>query len=215
MPLSTSFQLLDGPESGRQSCQCSKAPEATRFIAITGGPGAGKTALLNLAKNIFCKHVAFIPESATLLFSGGFWRRSTSAGLRGAQRAIFHTQRQLEEIVLADCIAPFALCDRGTVDGFAYWPASEVGYWEAMGTTRQNELDRYFAVIHLRTPSLEMGYDLSNPARNESIQAAQDIDHLIFSAWKGHPLQFVIEANGDFQAKAAEAMMILKDLIKI
>ena len=37
-------------------CECSE-PHARRKIALTGGPGAGKTAVLELVRQSFCKHV--------------------------------------------------------------------------------------------------------------------------------------------------------------
>ena len=45
-------------------------------IVITGGPGAGKTAILELARRDLCAHVEVLPESARIVFSGGFPRRS-------------------------------------------------------------------------------------------------------------------------------------------
>lgn len=212
--MSHSFALQTGPELGRQACSCEPKQNRGRLIAITGGPGAGKTAVLRLAANVFCRHVAFLPESATLLFSGGFWRRPTLAGLEGLQTAIFHTQRQLEYIFQADQIARFALCDRGTVDGAAYWPSGNYEYWEGLGLEREEEILRYAAVIHLRSPQINEGYDLSNPARTEDFMTAHRIDEAIFEVWKGHPRRYVIEANGDFQAKTDQALAILKSLIQ-
>lgn len=207
------FALMTGPELGRFSCACDEDIHEARLIAVTGGPGAGKTALLRLAANIFCKHVAFLPESATLLFSGGFWRRPTVAGREGLQTAIFHTQRQLESVFLRDSIARVGLCDRGTVDGAAYWPLGNDDFWRSTGLERETEILRYAAVIHMRTPQFGEGYDQSNPARIEDFRAAQAIDQSIMDSWKGHPRRFIIEANGDFQKKTDQALQILKGLI--
>jgi hypothetical protein len=43
-----------------------------RMVVITGGPGAGKTALIEVARRHFCHHVGFSPEAASILFRGGF-----------------------------------------------------------------------------------------------------------------------------------------------
>lgn len=40
----------------------------TKFVVLTGGPGAGKTAVLELAKRRFTRDTAFLPEAASLIF---------------------------------------------------------------------------------------------------------------------------------------------------
>jgi type II restriction enzyme len=59
------------------------------------------------------------------------------------------------------------LCDRGTLDGAAYWPGPG-DLWSAVGTTLEEQLGRYDAVIHLRPPTTEHGYNRRNPLRIES-----------------------------------------------
>ena len=144
-------------------CECNAGHERRRIV-LTGGPGAGKTAILELIRQAFCVHVKILPESAGILFGGGFPRSDALAAKRSAQRAIYHVQRELEEAADADGDPAIVLCDRGTVDGCAYWPGPD-DFWASVGTTRQAELTRYDAVIHLRTPDLTSGYDHSNPLR--------------------------------------------------
>lgn len=199
---------------GRTLCSCEKQAHAPRLVVITGGPGAGKTALLDLAKQIFCTHVVMVPESASLIFSGGFWRVPTNTGKKAAQRAIFHVQSQLENILVTDQLAAIGLCDRGTVDGVAYWPEGTTSYWEELNTTREKEFARYEAVIHLRTPSVKMGYNnISNPLRTEDAETAAKIDEKIFSAWQGHPHHFVINSTASFIEKQMKAIEILSEFI--
>ncbi len=54
-------------------CAC-ESPHQGKRIALTGGPGAGKTAVLELLRKYFCKHVRVLPEAASILFGGGFPR---------------------------------------------------------------------------------------------------------------------------------------------
>ena len=69
-------------------------------------------------------------------------------------------QRELE--AAAEALSPaVVLCDRGTVDGEAYWPGPG-DLWSAVGATLPEQLERYGAVIRLRTPSLEGGYNQGN-----------------------------------------------------
>ena len=66
-------------------CDCVER-HAPRRVVLTGGPGTGKSAVLELIRLFFCEHVKTLPESA----------------VNQDNRAV-------------------VLCDRGTVDGAAYW----------------------------------------------------------------------------------------------
>jgi len=182
-----------------------------RRIVLTGGPGAGKTAVLELVRRALPAHVRVLPESAGILFGGGFPRGDTPALRRAAQRAIFYTQRELE--TTADAAEePLVLCDRGTVDGVAYWPGPGE-LWDEVGTTLEAQLARYDAVIHLRTPSPEHGYNRVNPLRVETAVEAAAIDERILTAWAGHPQRLIIAAAPDFFAKAHEALVRIAELL--
>jgi len=192
-------------------CECNKENHEPKKVVITGGPGAGKTAVLEMARKNFCVHIAVLPEAATILFGGGFWRHDSLVAKKAAQRAIFHIQREMELLVTGEKEAAIALCDRGTLDGLAYWPGDEAEYFRELGTTKEEEFSQYVAVIHLRSPSLQMGYNHSNPVRIESADEAKSIDEKIIKAWEGHPHRFVIESSGDFMEKVAKAMNVIRD----
>lgn len=185
------------------TCECG-SPHPRRRIVLTGGPGAGKTAVLEVVRQSFCRHVRVLPESAGILFGGGFPREDRPEARRAGQRAIYYTQRELEAIADADGDV-ITLCDRGTVDGAAYWPGP-ADFWAAVGTTRAEQLQRYDAVIHLRTPSPAHGYNHVNPLRVESAAEATAIDERILAAWEGHPRRIVLEATPDFLTKASRAL---------
>lgn len=192
------------------NCQCNLTEHEPKLVVLTGGPGAGKTAVLELARRNFCEHIAVLPEAASIVFGGGFIRRDSLAGKKSAQRAIFRIQRELESLVLEEKRSAVILCDRGTLDGLAYWPDSEESYWKENGTTRDQELARYAAVIHLRTPQAHQGYNLSNPVRIETADQAALIDRKIFEAWSGHPNRVFVESAEDFIAKAEKAVELIK-----
>ncbi|MGH7283376.1 MAG: AAA family ATPase, partial [Polyangiaceae bacterium] len=67
-------------------------------IVLTGGPGAGKTAILELARRHFGAKVEVLHEAASLIFSGGFPRRESVEARSAAQRAIYHVQVELENV---------------------------------------------------------------------------------------------------------------------
>lgn len=81
------------------NCACAESSHACGLVVLTGGPGAGKTAVLEVVRRAFCKHIVVLPETATILFGGGFPRHDNDAGRRAAQDAIFHVQRALETMV--------------------------------------------------------------------------------------------------------------------
>ena len=191
-------------------CSCTSQHEPVRVV-LTGGPGAGKTAVLELMRLAFCRHVLILPESAGVLFRGGFPRERTGEPLRAAQRAIFHVQRQLEASA-AEANAAIVVCDRGTPDGGAYWPGPGT-LWDDVESTLEKELARYDLVVHLRTPSDEEGYDLSNPMRLESAAEAREIDRRIAEIWSGHGNYRQVAAMPDFLEKARTALDILRELL--
>jgi predicted ATPase len=191
-------------------CACERRHDGRRVV-LTGGPGAGKTAVLELIRHSFCNHVVMLSESAGILFGGGFPRGPDVALRESAQRAIFHVQRELEAIGDA-AHAALVLCDRGTIDGAAFWPGGDpAGFWSSVGTTLESEQARYAAVIHLRTPPLGSGfYNHSNPLRVETEAEAAAIDQRIARLWATHPRRFEVPASANFLEKAAQALEILK-----
>jgi predicted ATPase len=189
------------------SCSCGdRGHKSAPLVVLTGGPGAGKTAVLEIAKLNLCEHVAAVPEAASIIFSGGFLRHTTLSGMKAAQRAIYYVQRESERLLVEERKAAILLCDRGTLDGLAYWPEDEDTFFRELGTDRKAELRRYHAVIHLRVPSAENGYNLSNPMRIESAEQAALIDKRIEHAWRGHPRRFFVESHGQFLEKVTKAI---------
>jgi hypothetical protein len=167
--------------------------------------------VLELIHRTVCEHVIVLPEAAGIVFGGGFPRGSDPRARAAAQRAIFSVQRELEAVAEVGNPA-VVLCDRGTVDGVAYWPGPG-DYWSAVGTTQAEELARYHAVIHLRTPSADNGYNRRNPLRIEAAADAARIDERIAEAWTPHPRCFMIDAEPDFIVKAERALAILHEEI--
>jgi hypothetical protein len=168
-----------------------------------------------LIRRYFCRHVRVLPESASVLFGGGFPREPSEASQKAAQRAIFHVQRQLELLVGPEGTPAVTICDRGTVDGMAYWPGAPDELLAATGTTREEELARYDTVIHLRTPSAALGYNHSNRLRIEAAATAAAIDLRIEDAWRGHPRRLFVESRADFLLKAAEAIRHLHQQLPV
>jgi predicted ATPase len=189
------------------ACKCTTLHEPRRVV-LTGGPGAGKTATLEMIKHAFCDHVKVVPESASLVLGGGFPPIASARGRIATQRAIFFVQREMEAALESEQPA-ILLCDRGTVDGAAYWPGPG-DLWSSVGTTRAEQLARYDAVIHLRTPTAEGGYNRANPVRTESADEAAALDARILEAWDGHPRRIVVPNATEFVIKAARVLELIR-----
>jgi predicted ATPase len=189
-----------------KACTCTRKHERRRIV-LTGGPGAGKTAVLELTRQSFCHHVSILPEAASILFRGGFPRSDHPAERQAAQRAIFHVQRELERACDERDGMAVVLCDRGTVDGAAYWPGPG-SLWDSVGADREDELARYHLVLHLRVPPVT-GYNHLNPVRVETAAEAAAIDERVARAWDGHPNRLFIESTVDFVEKARAAIRLL------
>ncbi len=176
------------------------------MVVVTGGPGAGKTALLEVARRHYCEHVIVLREAASIVYGGGFPRLAPAAARRHAQIAIAHVQDEMERIERETGQAALILCDRGVLDGLAYWPADEASFLAELHTTRSELLGRYDGVLHLRPPPANEGYDHANPLRVESAAEAAAIDARIEQAYAGHPERQFVESAGSFFSKLETAI---------
>lgn len=180
--------------------------DRTKFIVLTGGPGAGKTAVLEMAKKNLDAKCVVLPEAASVIFGGGFWRLTSKTARMAAQRAIFHVQDEMEKLVAEEGRWLFALCDRGTLDGLAYWPESEEMYWSQVASDERTEFGKYSAVIHMRTPEAKNGYNYQNVLRTETAEEALLIDRKIEKIWSRHPHYIQIPNFDNFMDKASHTL---------
>lgn len=189
-------------------CGCS-ANHTPRLVVLTGGPGAGKTATLEVLKNEICHHVVVLPEVATMLWTGGFPRRPERLARRAAQRAIARVQFEIQRIAIEDPASALIMCDRGSLDGLAYWPGDPAEYFDDLDTTEERELARYATVIHMRSATRDHGYT-PTVHRVESPEQASEIDERLLAVWRHHPRRFVIESNPLFVTKLEEALTLIR-----
>ena len=128
------------PATCEKDCACTLVPNgAPKMIVVTGGPGAGKTAVLEIIRKQLCRHVAILPEAASIVFGGGFWRLPSASARMCSQRAILHVQQQMEELAFGEKTWPVILCDRGLLDGLAYWPGTEDEFFSEARTTHKSD----------------------------------------------------------------------------
>ena len=183
-------------------------------IVLTGGPGGGKTTALDLIRREFAGKIASVPEAATMIFSGGVERSQDDCVLKAQQKAIFQLQKNLEDIQRAtypDCLI---LCDRGSLDGLAYWPDTQEDYFKTMNTSLEEEFSRYDAVIFFETAA-KSGESIrsNNPIRNESEQAAITLDDKLQKIWSQHPNFNLISSSESFIRKVMFGIMTIENVI--
>ncbi|MGE3757210.1 MAG: AAA family ATPase [Pseudobdellovibrionaceae bacterium] len=184
-----------------------------QLIVLTGGPGAGKTAALEFMKKLLCEHIAILPEAASVLFGGGFWRLESNSAKKAAQRAIFHVQQEMQNLFIAEKKWNVGLCDRGTLDGLAYWPGSQSEFFHSIHSDFEGEYAKYFAVIHMRSPTIQNGYNHENPIRIETAERAAVIDEEIYEIWKNHPNYYVIDSSESFLEKIDKTVSLIRTLV--
>lgn len=183
-------------------------------IVLTGGPGGGKTTAADLFRREIGDGVVVVPEAATILFQGGFPRSPEHHAARSAQTAIFHVQRHLEDVQAALFPGRTLLCDRGTLDGAAYWPGNPEEYFATVGTTLEAELARYDAVIFFETAarggaSIEGG----NPMRTENAREAVRLDDKLRAIWSKHPRFILVPHNRSFFTKITFGLAALEGMV--
>lgn len=183
-------------------------------IVVTGGPGGGKTTAADFFRREMGDRVVLVPEAATILFGGGFPRPTAGEALKTAQKAIFHAQRDLEEVQSLLYPGRILLCDRGTVDGAAYWPDEPHHFFEAMGTSIEAEFARYDAVIFFESAAVGgMGVEGGNPVRRETIQEAARLDARLKRIWERHSRFVVVPHTPSFFKKISFGLAVLDGIV--
>jgi len=183
-------------------------------VALTGGPGAGKTTAADLFRREIGDRVVIVPEAATILFQGGFPRSTEAHACRVTQTAIFEVQRHLEDVQAALYPQRTLLCDRGTIDGAAYWPDGDNRYFEAVGTSLEIELERYDAVIFFETAAVGgIAIEGGNPVRNESLDRAVELDRRLHALWSRHPRFIHIPHHPSFFKKIGLGLAEMESVV--
>ena len=184
-------------------------------IVLTGGPGGGKTTAADLFRREIGERVVVVPETATMLFTGGFPRVGDPKARAATQQAIFHAQVALEDIQGALYPGRVLLCDRGTIDGAAFWPAeAPEGFFETMETTLEEELQRYDAVIFFESAAVgDISIEGGNPTRTESNEEARQLDMRLREIWSRHPNFHFIPHSTSFFAKLGQGLERLQRIV--
>jgi predicted ATPase len=188
---------------------------AIRRIAVTGGPGAGKTTVWRSLAHAYADRIVAVPEVATLMLQNVFPPVQNEAERHALQRSIFTVQKQLESVHEGRLHAhQVLLCDRGTPDGAGYWPAGPDAFFTAMDTQWETELARYDAVLFLETAAAGgLSIAHGNAVRREDLAAAVAIDRRIQAVWTRHARFVHVACERDFNVKVARGSAALRALL--
>ena len=183
-------------------------------IVVTGGPGGGKTTALDLFQRELKSDVKIVPEAATLLFGHGLDRQDSGDRAKLLQRSIYRMQVGLEEIFRGFYSDRLLICDRGTLDGLAYWPDGEAGYFAAIESSFEREAARYQAVIFFQSAAIH-GEDVksNNPYRSEDSQTARALDDRLHRVWARHPNFYYIPTETSFMRKINRGLEAISSVL--
>jgi hypothetical protein len=183
-------------------------------VVLTGGPCAGKTCCLRAIREQLGEQVVTVPEASTLLLESGLpppgherLRGLQDEWIRSFQAAILTVQHTLEENwerLARSCKARLLVCDRGVLDGAAYWPGGREPFLRHFGLSMETCFARYRHVLHLQSLA-ESHPHLYGPENNliryESVADALRVEQSVRAAWEGHPGLIVIRAEEEPQMK--------------
>lgn len=172
-------------------------------IVITGGPCAGKTQVWRFLGEAFPAGVP-IPEAATQLILGG--KSEGSLGLEEFQRAVYERQLALEEAGREKGL--LLLCDRGLLDGLAYFPS----LLACLDVSQDEILARYAMVIQVEVIRDPQAYGLhfsNNPARREDHTRALALERELERIYERHPIYVFL--SGSLEEKKREALRLVRE----
>lgn len=183
-------------------------------IVITGGPGGGKTTALDLFRREFVGKSCIVPEAATVLFSSNIPRAEKLEDVKSLQKAIFNLQHTLEDLISAQNPNKLLICDRGSLDGLAYWPGSEEEFFTNVKSSFDEEMSHYDAVIFFETAAAS-GKDINsnNPYRNEDTKKAIDLDQKLQNVWSQHHNFHLIKSSNSFLEKILTGIKKIEEVI--
>lgn len=181
-------------------------------LVLTGGPCAGKTTISEILVKTFSDRLTLVPEAASILFAGGFPRRNNGTSERCQQRAIYHVQRELEEMAALENPGGSFICDRGGLDALAYWPGTADDFFRQLRSSMADEVARYDWVLHLDTAGTREYR--RTPIRVEDFDLANRVNEKVKEAWKAHPRRLILPHNDDFTKKIIMALQLISAILQ-
>lgn len=207
-------------------------------VVLTGGPGGGKTSVLNAIKNLAITEEGYkniiklgdkkiklvtISETATELISSGI-PPTEAERIYDFQDILFEIQKSKEESSIKslrfgyDADVILFLYDRGLLDGMAY--LDKKGEFEDIMASKDVKeldiLDKYDLVLDLLSTATcapeKYGFE-SNEARFEDVEWAKSVDRKTSAAWVGHRNMKLFDSGVSLEEEVNNVIEYLKDYI--
>lgn len=150
-----------------------KQTEQLRRIALTGGPGVGKSTLLEILAH---RGYNIVPEAARLVIEREILKDSDCLPWKDIQKfqyTVSSLQFELEEAIPKGIV----FSDRGLIDGYAYSKIDGIKSPEIILEKGKGRYDKVFLLDQLPN------YQKDN-SRREDIEKAKTIHEAIRSAYK-------------------------------
>lgn len=191
-------------------------------VVLTGGPGSGKTTVLDKIRDVYAREgikVLVVAETATELINSGISFLDSTVSLLDFQELVLRLQLAKESIVdraieLSSKEDILVIYDRGTIDNTAYINKEE---FENVLTRLNHEksfsdlLNKYDLVINL--VGREDFYTTeNNKARSESVTEALKLGDRTLQSWVGHPKVRIVKPKDTVEEKINEVLNIINDL---
>jgi len=192
-------------------------PKRIPRIVLTGGPGSGKSSLMQLLRQELGDRLHCVPEVATIVIAqvGVKPPVGDPVGMKKFQRTIYRVQRGFEtvsDLQAARDGKQALLLDRGALDSAAYMDGGVAEFERVCRTDRAHEHSNYDLVICLATPPRKV-YEANrtnNPARSEDYALAKKLGKSIRAVWGGHPAFRHIGEGVSWKEKVTETVACIR-----
>ncbi len=195
-----------------------------RRIVLTGGPGSGKTSVLEKINQVYSSEgykVIVVPETATELMNSGITFRDGSMSLLDFQEIVMRYQLAKEEIVdrsieLMGTDRVIVVYDRGTIDNSAYINKSE--FEEILARLNNVKsfadlMNKYDLVINL-VGREDFYTTANNQARAEDAKEALRLGDTTLKCWLGHKKVKIVLPKDRMEDKTSEVLNTINQLLE-
>lgn len=188
---------------------CGREIGRVQKVILTGGPSSGKSALVERLK-VVAPHLALVPETATILLSGGFPKPRTPAEVRIFQSVFPGVQDHLERMIaLRNPDARVMIMDRVVMDGYGFWPGDLESFLEAVNLKLEPAMQAYDWVVFFQMPD-EKDFGGNNPFRFHNYAQSVAVSARLEELWSKHPNFIMIPTTVKFDLKIQIATEVIQ-----
>jgi CYTH domain-containing protein len=197
-------------------------------IALTGGPLAGKSTVMEFLRQNYSHKAEFMTEVASMLLSNGYPQPGrdidySESWLDYINKVILPTQLNMENGHLHAAQAkkkPVIFFDRGLLDPAAFMDGGKQVLVEKYGLDLESLHHRYSMVIHIESlacinPDAYNQLQGTNPSRYDTAETAIQRDKALIEAWKDHPNWHFVSADGGIDAVLQRVIDLLAPILDV